>query len=347
MTPLDDDLLTALRAARPDPGYQPSATSPEARAMLARIVQAPPAAPRPARRWWLLAAPGSPPAGRPATRRRTAAIIIAAATAAGLTAAVLTLQPANTTGASPAAMRLLAEIAATAAAQPSPPVRDSQFWYINSWVAYQVCNGGSGNNCLLEKPHERQIWQSVSNLCVTGLLRENGQDTPLAETPNNPNGGIGTPLSGTSPSKPQCVDRGHMNDPTYRFLQSLPTDPHALLSLIEQEMQGQQPRPQEAFTTIGDLLREAIAPPRVSAALYRAAALIPGVTVVTDATDAIGRHGVAVAMTYQGVQSEWIFSKQTLQYLGERDINTANGSITGEAAVLQRAFVDHPGQTPG
>ena len=71
-----------------------------------------------------------------------------------------------------------------------------------------------------------------------------------------------------------------MHDPTYRFLQSLPTDPHALLNLIEREMQGQQPGPEEAFTTIGDLLGEAIAPPRVSAALYWAAALIPGVTVV-------------------------------------------------------------------
>jgi hypothetical protein len=274
----------------------------------------------------------SPPAGRPATRRRKPAIVIAAAGAAALAAAiVLILLPGNTSGASPAAVRLLAKIATTAARQPSPPVRDSQFWYIKSWVAYQVCNGGSGNNCVLEKPHERQIWQSVSNLCVTGLLREDGQDTPLKFSSNYLH----------------CPYRGGVNDPSYRFLQSLPTDPHALLDLIERQMSGQQPPPQEAFTTIGDLLREAIAPPRVSAALYRAAALIPGVTVVADATDAAGRHGVAVAMTVEGVRYEWIFSKQTLRYLGEHDINLANGSTAGEAAVLQRAFVDHAGQIPG
>ncbi len=273
----------------------------------------------------------SPPAGRPATRRRKPAIAIAAAGAAALAAAiVLTLLPGNTPGSSPAAVRLLAKIATTAARQPSPPVRNSQFWYIKSWVAYQVCDGGTGK-CVLEKPHERQIWQSVSSLCVTGLLREDGQDTPLKFSSNYLH----------------CPYRGGVNDPTYRFLQSLPTDPHALLDLIEREMQGQQPRPQEAFTTIGDLLHEAIAPPQVSAALYRAAALIPGVTVVADATDAVGRHGVAVAMTSQGMRSEWIFSGQTLQYLGERDINIANGATTGEAAVLQRAFVDHAGQIPG
>jgi hypothetical protein len=269
--------------------------------------------------------------GPAARRRRTPAIVIAAGGAAALAVAIVaTLLPGNPSGASPAAVRLLAKIATAAARQPSPPVRNSQFWYIRSWVAYEVCNGGT-SNCILEKPHERQIWQSVSNLCVTGLLREDGQDTPLAFSSNYLH----------------CPYQGGVHDPTYRFLQSLPTDPHALLSLIEQQMQGQLPRPEEAFTTVGDLLREAVAPPLVSAALYRAAALIPGVTVVASATDAIGRHGVAVAMTYQGVRSEWIFSRQTLTYLGERDVNVANGTTNGEAAVLQRAFVNHTGQIPG
>jgi hypothetical protein len=85
------------------------------------------------------------------------------------------------------------------------------------------------------------------------------------------------------------------------------------------------------------------------------AALIPGVTVVADATDAIGRHGVAVALTVEDVRYEWIFSRQTLRYLGERDIYVAKppdldvtvGSIADEAAVLQRAFVNHAGQIPG
>lgn len=276
---------------------------------------------------------GSPPAGRPATRpRRKPAIVIAAAGAAALAAAiVLALLPGNTPGTSAAAVRLLAKIATTAARQPSPQVRDSQFWYIKSWVSNLVCNGGSGNNCVLEKPQKTQIWQSVSNMCVTGLLREDGQDTPLKFSSNYLH----------------CPYQGGVHDPTYRFLQSLPTDPHALLSLIEREMQGQLPRPEEAFTTIGDMLGAAIAPPRISAALYRAAALIPGVTVVPDATDAIGRHGVAVAYTYQDIRTEWIFSKRTLRYLGNRDINVTTGSSAGVSAILQRAFVDHAGQIPG
>jgi hypothetical protein len=275
---------------------------------------------------------GRPPASTPATRRRRRkpAIIVAAAVAAAV-AITLALLPRSTPGASPAAMRLLAKIAAAAGAQPSPRVRGNQFSYISSWVSYQVCQGGSGSNCVMEKPHETQLWQSVSNQCVTGLVREDGQDTPLTFSSNYLH----------------CPYPGDVHDPTYRFLQRLPTNPQALLSLIEREMQGQLPRPEEAFTTIGDLIGQAIAPPTVSAALYRAAALIPGVTVVASATDAIGRHGVAVAFTYQGTRTEWIFSRQTLQYLGSRSIDLSNGATNGMSAITQRAFVDHAGQLPG
>lgn len=179
----------------------------------------------------------------------------------------------------------------------------------------------------------------MSNLCVTGLLHEHGQNIPLAYDGN----------------RRHCPDRGGVNDPTYRFLQSLPTDPHALLSLIGAQMSGQQQRPAEAFITMGDLLRQSILAPRVAAAVYRAAALISGVTTVADATDAIGRHGIAVVMTVEDVRYDWIFSKGTLRYLGERDIYVAKprdlhitiGSIASESAILQRAFVDYPGRIPG
>ena len=150
--------------------------------------------------------------------------------------------------------------------------------------------------------------------------------------------------SGWHTIKPNCPDRGSLNDPTYRLLQSLPTDPHALLNLIYRDDSGGQSPDQEAFTTIGDLLRESIAPPEVSAALYRAAALIPGVTVVPDAADAIGRPGVAISFAFRGNQEEWIFDKTTFSLLGERDFQY--GTLTGKTAVITRAFTDRPGEVP-
>lgn len=71
-----------------------------------------------------------------------------------------------------------------------------------SRVASQVCNGGNGN-CAMQNPHELQIWQSVSNLCVTRLARENGQNSPLAE-----NGAVQENVGGIMATiKPQCPDR--------------------------------------------------------------------------------------------------------------------------------------------
>ena len=197
--------------------------------------------------------------------------LMAAAGVAALAAVaiMLSLLPGNTSGASPAAARLLAKIASTAARRPRPPGARQPFWYIKSWVSYLVLRRWVRRRLRPGEAARREIWQSVSNQCVTGLLREYGQNTPLTFSTNYLH----------------CPYQGGVHDPTYRFLQSLPTDPHALLNLIEREMQGQQRDPEEAFTTIGDLLGEAIAPPRVSAALYWAAALIPGVTVVR------GRHG--------------------------------------------------------
>jgi hypothetical protein len=149
----------------------------------------------------------------------------------------------------------------------------------------------------------------------------------------------------------KCRNIGWLNDPTYRLLQTLPTNPHALLAMIYRVERGHGPGPdQEAFVTIGDLLRNTIAPPKVAAALYRAAALIPGVTLIPHATDAIGRPGVAVARIGPGVdggiRDELIFSRATLQLIGERTVIARTGTTTSATAIIDRAFVDHRGQIP-
>jgi hypothetical protein len=287
---------------------------------------------------------------RPAVRtRRPRRMALAAAGACLLAAAAVTAgliglpghsgSPAGGPGGQVAAAQLLSKIADAASRARAADVRDSQFEYIASEVSF-----GTGDGATPSQPHKRQIWIPVADLCGPGLLLENGQKTSLSERKQagSVTGGNG---QNTRDVGPRCPDRGSLNDPTYRLLQSLPTDPRVLLNLIYTTEKGAGQSPgQEAFTTIGDLLDESIAPPEVSAALYKAAALIPGVSVVPDAVDAIGRPGVAVSFTFNGEQSEWIFDKNTLQWLGERDF--MNGTLTGKTAVLGRAFVDHPGEIP-
>src|SRR3984893_7569261 len=78
------------------------------------------------------------------------------------------------------AAQLLARIATAAARQPAPVVRDSDFMYIRSRVAYEVDSVSNGRETVtMEKPHERQIWLPVANICTTGLLIEDGERTPI------------------------------------------------------------------------------------------------------------------------------------------------------------------------
>jgi hypothetical protein len=314
-----------------------------------------------------MAGPGSP-APQPSRRPRRATLAAAAVSgvlAAAMAVAAVTLSTAARHPAGPsaagqaqhsAAARLLARIAVAASRQATPAVRGHQWEYIKTvekaiagpfeWTARGTITPAGRK---LTTYHS-QLWRPVSDICLGFVERT----TPSRTTP--PEWGAsrqasGSSHGGTGGTDEKCPSAGSLNRSTYRLLQSLPTSPHRLLNLIYTEEKGHGPSPdQEAFTTIGDLLRDSIAPPRVSAALYRAAALIPGVSVVPDAVNAVGQHGVAVALTVpsgqrtRDVREEWIFDKTTLQMIGESTIS--NGSVTDVTAIVDRAFVDHPGQTP-
>ena len=253
--------------------------------------------------------------------------------AAAVTASVIGLTGhAGSTGGHITAAKLLSKIADVAAQAGGQNVANSQFEYIET----KVSAGSPYGQPAPDQPHLRQAWIPVADLCRPGLAIENGKRFSISDKPSPDMAANGVHL--------KCPYLGTVNEPSYRLLQSLPTDPHTLLNLIYKDTAGAgQSRDQEAFTTIGDLLRESIAPPQVSAALFRAAALIPGVTVVPNAVDA-ARPGVAVSFSSNGEKSEWIFDRQTSQMLGELDF--VNGTLTGKSAIITRAFVNHSGQVP-
>ena len=303
------------------------------------------------------AAPGRAPVrilrGRAHGRARVivaaGAAVVAVATAA--TAIVITspggpsLPPASN-----GAVQLLAKVADAAARQPTVRVRDSQYmyaevknalWPLPSNLEPYIRSGSLPRSLRLRLEKLRpqmstsQIWMPVSNVCAMGLERNISPNGAVSSAPFTARGSV------------TCPSIGGLNDATYRLLQTLPTDPPALLARIYQVERGHGPSAdQEAFVTIGDLLRDKIAPPKVAAALYRAAALIPGVTLVPRATDAIGRSGVAVAQTAGGIRTELIFSNTTLRLIGERTILASIGMSTSATAIISQAFVNHLGQVP-
>jgi hypothetical protein len=140
----------------------------------------------------------------------------------------------------------------------------------------------------------------------------------------------------------------------------LPTDAAALRKVIEareiRDVQG-PPGEAETFTLIGDMLREAYLPPEVRAALFRLTAELPGVELLGEVEDPVGRPGTGIAFTdrRRGTRHELIVDPDTSVLLGERESIVRSGSygfkappgtLTGYAAYLESKVVDSVGEKP-
>ncbi|MDX3073393.1 CU044_5270 family protein [Streptomyces sp. NPDC088354] len=259
--------------------------------------------------------------------------------------------PALTTQVSPASAKglnqLIDQISLAASAEPRPVMKPGQYVYIESQSADTFVKSTDDKSSLASHAlHKRQIWRSADG--TKGWLIDPAVNrSPEGETLSLPD------------------EQGHpfkasLNGPSYEFLATLPTDPDELLKMIYKAAKGHgNSLDQQAFTTIGDLLGESYPPAELYSALFRTAAKIPGVVVVDDAQDAIGRTGVAVARLDEtsGERQEWIFDKKTHVFLGERTVQVREvpedgvtikpGTVLYTDAITDRAIVDGMKQTPG
>jgi hypothetical protein len=242
--------------------------------------------------------------------------------------------------------QLLDQISLAAAEGDHPVVEPGQYVYVESKTADTFLKTVDDKTSLASHAlHRRQVWNSADG--TKGWLIDPAVNRSSdGETLSLPDEQGNTPVGG-------------LNHPTYDYLATLTTDPDKLLATIYKETKGQGNTPdQQAFTTIGDLLGESYPPAELYSALFRTAAKIPGVVVVEDAVDAVGRHGIAVARLDEtsGQREEWIFDKKTHVFLGEREVqvrqNTGTealikpGTVTFTSAILNRAVVDGIKQTP-
>lgn len=251
-------------------------------------------------------------------------------------APVVQVRPGTTHGLRLAMDRISLAAGQEKPAQPGP----GQFIYIKSqvsWLSIEENVDANEHRTWVQKLHPREVW-----------LSPDGRKGWLIEMGNGNTSKEGMDLD--SDVKP------YLSAPSYDYLKTLPTDPDALLKKIYRETAGHGDSPdQEAFTTIGDLVREQLMTPELTSALYRAAAKIPGVVLVDEAKDAVGRSGIAIARVDEKLaeRTEWIFDKKSFTYLGERTVQIREadgikaGTVTARTAVTERSVVDEMKLLPG
>jgi hypothetical protein len=114
-------------------------------------------------------------------------------------------------------------------------------------------------------------------------------------------------------------------------LSKLPRDPQQLLNYIYRVTTGQGVSPDgEALVFIADTLRTGVVPADLRAALYKAAAGIPGVTITDKAATLNGRTGVAFGRDEgNGLSQELIIDPATGLVIGEREVVLRDNVLPG------------------
>ncbi|WP_206781967.1 CU044_5270 family protein [Bailinhaonella thermotolerans] len=331
------------------------------------------------------ARPAGPGGRRPWWPRLGLRVAAAAGLAAALTVAVAvyggddTTEPNSPTprdsgelaNAVPVSAREVLDRAAAAAARDELRPRPGQFLYYESRTMYPVYAPPSTNAETGEKTAEyrylyrtnRRMWTSVDGSRDGLLAIENLEPRPMPGWPMPPQaaqerrGAQWMRLA----SCPERLAPEYRRD--FASLARLPKTPEGMRAHLYRGAADTSPSPGQdkeeltdarAWTAVGDLIRESYMPAAQRAALFRAAATIPGVTLVKDAEDAAGRKGVAVARVDRGERAEIIFDPKTYRYLGERSIvvdegkaRSPVGSLLASTAELKVSVVDAPPEPGG
>ncbi|MFF7472698.1 CU044_5270 family protein [Streptomyces sp. NPDC008092] len=269
-----------------------------------------------------LPAVGTAPGRRARTpRRRFAVVALPLATAAAVVAAVLTGATGSRSATTDAdAVALLDRIAEVAAAKQTAPVRDDQYVYVRTQSSMRFAED------------DIRILRESSWTAVDGRRAGLRRVTVLVGPPFRPR----DPFSSYSRGTHDMRLSPDPNVPTFRELRTLPTDPDALLEKIYAGTKGEgRTRRSAALEKIGDLLPDATLLPELDAALYRAAARIPGVSVVADAKDRTGRTGIGLSFEERDGRTVWVFDRKSLAFLG-----------TADEALLAVGVTDKAGETP-
>ncbi|MFJ2508554.1 CU044_5270 family protein [Arthrobacter citreus] len=137
-------------------------------------------------------------------------------------------------------------------------------------------------------------------------------------------------------------DPAQSSFPSEDALAAYPRNPGELLSEIRRQTEGQgQSEDGQALVFIADLLRTGMVPADLRAALYQAAALIPGVTITEEQATLNGKRGIAIGRveTASNQRQDIIIDPATGLLIGERQVlMEPQGSIPAGTATTWTAI---------
>ncbi|WP_432844767.1 CU044_5270 family protein [Amycolatopsis sp. CA-161197] len=203
-------------------------------------------------------------------------------------------------------VRVLHGAAAEALKLPDAPPRPDQFVYVKTQYAYS----------------DREAWISADGK-HDGYVKQDGQAFPLPACVDGKYRVEGANNPAANGTEEPCVVM-----PAYRT--DLPTTTDAMFSYLNKNTSGDA---NAMGKDVQMLVGEAYLPPRTKAALFDAAAKVPGLQAVDHVSDAAGRPGVGITWPGHGVTL--IFDAKTYTYLG-----------TTQGAVVGYGIVDRVGQLP-
>jgi hypothetical protein len=275
----------------------------------------------------------------PSRRRSWLARSALAATAALAAAVIVDLATSGSaTAPSPAVAAAFERLATIAASGPSTVPGPGQYLYVDSETDYSS-TAVARQSCVTYAIDHRQVWIGADG---SGLLRETTAQSSFTSAADRaiclsmkP-----SPLTPPGTSNLWFAARCFSLGPGGGNLQTLSTDPHLLLEQMRR-IDGGPRTPGEDFVHVGDFLRETDASPALRAALYRAAALIPGVQLLGLVRDHAGRLGLGVGYGSGASQSILIFNPRTAAFMGEGQ-RTSSGAWTDWAVYLQSRVVNQP-----
>ena len=249
------------------------------------------------------------------------------------------------------AAEALGRVARVAEATPAPFPRDDEYFYVESQGTGLSMFAGSSPRpeTVALVTNERKIWTSIDrpgrlDERMLGVTHPNAKGK-LAGSPAD----VFVPPPGTVIGKQGRYHLG-LTRLTREEMLAYPTDPQTIYDRLRAGTGGRGTSPAgEVFAEIGDALRKSPAPAGLRGGLYRALALVPGVQLVGDVKDRLGRDGVAVAFTAVGVRHELVFDATSSEILAEREILVSPaeaevalsaGSVIGDTVYVRRAVVD-------